>query len=276
MRQSIYQPHATANHEGLRIAQLFRSSRGLRDVRACDLEAILAEDKIALADTQLEIPGFVACLVQTEGKAGILLMPGQESGRRRFSIAHELGHYHIPKHKSSGMRLNCADSDLRVQDQDGEEKQKEWEANEFAAELLMPATLFGKDIDHRSVSFETVAELASPDMYNVSMTAAAWRVIQTTREACCLVVAKEGRVEWMAKSKSCPFVATWKGDKVSSDSLMASVFSGESGSTRQVQVPSYAWIDGSSADQVEVFESTHSISKLGQVLTLVRFVQEND
>jgi Zn-dependent peptidase ImmA (M78 family) len=86
--------------------------------------------------------------------------------RRRFTIAHELGHFRLHK----GIRVHI-DKGLRVNWRDEESSQavsdEEMEANRFAAELLMPLHFLSKDIEKlKSVDQETVALLAT--RYRVS------------------------------------------------------------------------------------------------------------
>ena len=90
---------------GRDVARLFRQVRGLSDVRACSLDSILEDDQLELFELETENPGFTASLVRAAGIAGggIALARGQDGGRRRFSIAHELGHFHIPSHSREGL-----------------------------------------------------------------------------------------------------------------------------------------------------------------------------
>ncbi|MBC8089748.1 MAG: hypothetical protein H7Z40_20990 [Phycisphaerae bacterium] len=46
------------------------------------------------------------------------------------------------------------------------------------------------------------AVLAAPEMYDVSLTAAAWRLVETSREMCALVVSINGHVAWSVRSPS--------------------------------------------------------------------------
>lgn len=89
---------------------------------------------------------FLGQLVHYSRKFYILLNEDQlnqsESGRLRFTIAHELGHYFIDGHRtklSNGISLSFK-GDLGV----SESKKMEVAANHFAANLLMPKTLFVK------------------------------------------------------------------------------------------------------------------------------------
>src|SRR4051812_26261507 len=119
--------------DGLRIARLFRQARQLADTRACPVETIAEEDDLEIVESRYSDPGYTACLVRApDGDKGglISLSQGQDRGRRRFSVAHELGHYHIPKHAGLA-RTPCAERDLRARSHDA--RQAEWEANDFAA-----------------------------------------------------------------------------------------------------------------------------------------------
>ncbi len=58
------------------------------------------------------------------------------NGRDRFTIAHELGHYLL--HSKDNLKLARSDSEIKVYEN------PEWQANTFAAELLMPCSLIAK------------------------------------------------------------------------------------------------------------------------------------
>lgn len=264
----------SADREGRRIAQLFRKYRELGDVRACDLGAILNEDDIELHDSDCLNPGYTACLVRNpyDGPGGgIFLEAGQGSGRRRFSIAHELGHYHIPTHRKEKVEGYCADRDLRARDKDA--RQVEWQANDFAAELLMPMRLYAADVARRAVSFETVYSLAGPSMYDVSVTAAAWRLVQASKERCALVVTTKGRVEWIVRSDSFRLRLTERQQHLHAHTAAASFDQTKDGNERPQEVPTYAWIESDVPQVGELLESTHGIIRLGQVLSLLWYIE---
>jgi hypothetical protein len=258
----------SASREGQRIARLFRQYRALGDSRACDLPSILQEDELEVVESRCANPGYTACLMRAPlGCPGglIVLGPGQTGGRQRFSIAHELGHYHIPRHKHIA-QPPCADVDLLMRDHDS--KVIEWEANDFAAELLMPATLFGLDANRRTPCFSSVYELASPQFYDVSVTAAAWRLVQTIDESCALVVTTDGKVEWLARSRSFRFALPKNGQRIRADTAAAAVSRGERPLPDAEAIPPHAWFDYG-GDETELLESTHLIPSTGQVLSLL-------
>ena len=156
----------------------FQMDAARQEQRRCDLDMLLEELEIVTCESEHADCGYVACLMRTPGATGMMLAPGQNPGRRRFSIAHELGHYGIPTHARARTGYRCHEADLRSRSRDV--ASREWEANDFAAELLMPTHRFAADLSSRSITFATVDQLAACDMYDVSRTAAAWRVVQTS------------------------------------------------------------------------------------------------
>ena len=251
--------------DGRRIAQLFRKARGLDDVRCCNLEAILADDEIELSYSELPSLPFAACLIRTAGWSGIVLPSGQPGGRRRFSIAHELGHYHIPTHSHvSGF---CTDVDLRATASDS--GAQEWEANDFAAELLMPQRLFAADADTRSISIASAVELAGSSFYDVSVMAATLRIIDTTRQAAAIVVSANGRVQWTRKSDSFRLWLPGARDTLHHDTMASASFRRVEVSEEPRPVPLGSWVERPGSARGELLESTYRIDSLEQVVSLL-------
>lgn len=263
----------TENREGLRIARLFRQHRVGLDVRRCDLEALCDEDYLDIVESCLTEPGYTAALVRVpDGPGGgIILKCGQDRGRRRFSIAHELGHYHIPRHRT--VEGYCADSDMRARS--GDAKRQEWEANDFATELLMPRALFFDDARRLDVSIASAVTLGAREAYDVSITAAAWRIVQVTREPAALVMSVNGRVEWIVRSDAFRLPLTERGQRVHPDTLVAAAFRERSGSDVPSEVDPAAWLDRAVDVRGTLLESTHFIPSLGQALSLLWLVDED-
>lgn len=259
------------SRRGRQIARLFRQSRGLLQTRACILDDILEEAGLEVVSSQRDDPGYAAVLIRLEdGGGGIMTAANQSDGRQRFSLAHELGHFFIPSHASAGPTLKCADADLRARSTDS--KILEWEANDFAAELLMPYSLFSADAQHRPISFDTVEHLAGHEMYQVSRTAAAWRLVQTAREQCALIMTTNGLIEWVTRSDSFPYWIPERGQAVGTGSVVAAIRRGEAPTLAPEQVSPSEWFDDHSTgafDHVEVFESAYPIPSRGQIMSLV-------
>ena len=86
--------------------------------------------------------GFEGALVcSKETRAGIILVKNssREDGRRRFTIAHETGHYFLP-HRGAKDSV-CGSKE--VESWDRSLPDEEPEANDFASQLLIPRSLVG-------------------------------------------------------------------------------------------------------------------------------------
>ncbi len=104
----------------------------------------------------------------------IAVNPAHHINRRRFTIAHELGHYFL--HKGLGEHV---DEDFRVAWRNADSsKAVNWveiQANRFAAELLMPTRFLQTDldslsnIDKRTVALLTARYVVSPEAMKIRL-----------------------------------------------------------------------------------------------------------
>ncbi len=165
--------------------------------------------------TERNIPGCMGALVYGDNRPrqwGILYHHDQTPGRRAYTIAHEFGHYvlhreMIDQDESFDGGVYCSeDSILRRNGSDIEQ-----EADEFAANLLMPLNDFRQQIPAKSVpNFDDLGKIA--DRYGVSLTAATLRWLEYTETRALLVVSNEGFAHWAKTStpalKSGRFIRT--------------------------------------------------------------------
>jgi hypothetical protein len=260
---------------GARIGKLFREARGLGSDRTCDLHRICEADDIDLAISAVSNPGYTACLVRpgADLPSGIILAPGQSPGRRRFSIAHELGHYYIPTHRSRPPGW-CGEEDMAALADSG--RRYEWEANDFAAELLMPKARFKSDAHSLEPTFDSIFTLADSSMYDVSGTAAALRYVELADEACAVVCARDNTIEWVAKSSSFRYRIPWRNDSLPVGSLARDVANGEASSASAQTIDPYVWLEVEQRSAPELLESTLAIPSQRQVLSLIWVVDEED
>jgi Zn-dependent peptidase ImmA (M78 family) len=108
----------------------------------------------------------------------VLIRQGDSLVRKRFTIAHELGHV-VLHLRAADQEFIDTEADLfRTSDEASDdwtpERRQEWEANVFAAELLMPADLVRSTWASLPESGRTVAALAR--FFQVSETAMAIRL----------------------------------------------------------------------------------------------------
>lgn len=149
--------------------------------------------KIGLRIKEVDSRGFEGALVRlANNPSGIVAVKSsiREPGRKRFTIAHEFGHYILPGHGITGR--TCQGKDI-------ESKSKrvpahETAANIFASELLLPTVLVKPLVQSRLASIETAEFLGSK--FGVSLTAALLKASDVTNERCCVVLSTRQIVEW--------------------------------------------------------------------------------
>ena len=120
----------------------------------------IAEDLLGLA-VEVRDDSTVSGML-LPGRARILVRSDEPEQRRRFTIAHELGHWICQCLEGERGRVYCRAEEIGV---DPEAKALEREANIFAANLLMPES-----------SLRDVAHDEAPTRFGVSDEAMAWRL----------------------------------------------------------------------------------------------------
>lgn len=99
----------------------------------------------------------------------------REDGRKNFCISHELGHHSC---HSRDEKYFCTTADLL--DTAPHDKSVEHEANQFAANLLMPADDFREQVSGMPATLANVSRLAN-DRYDTTLTAACTRLLELSQ-----------------------------------------------------------------------------------------------
>jgi hypothetical protein len=156
------------------------------------------------------------CLITTAERASgsILLNKNSSRQRRKYSLAHEVGHFMNPYHDGdSGTRYSCSAADLRVFSAAPTDRARrhEIEANRFAIEILAPRArckaIIGRDPD--------IAEIvAMKREFDISAEAAARRYAELHHGTVAIVFSKNRRMTYSARSKTCPLPSIVRGDVV--------------------------------------------------------------
>ncbi|MBX3246514.1 MAG: ImmA/IrrE family metallo-endopeptidase [Myxococcales bacterium] len=119
-------------------------------------------------------------------------------GYRRFSVAHELGHYLLPGHMDhvlpNGQGIHESRAGFVSPDP------FEMEADHFAAGLLMPARLVSKALTRMGDGLGAVEQLS--DLCKTSLTASAIRYAERTTTSVAVVVSTGQLVDYCFMSKS--------------------------------------------------------------------------
>lgn len=172
----------------------------------------------------ITVSGFEGGLVAPDDKSSgcILINENNSPRRQRFTIGHELGHYLNPWHTSSdGKGFMCSSKDMvAAQYKPNESRQRmEVEANQFSAELLMPAKFLRVDIKRlKSPEIEHIVSLS--DKYDVSKESMGRRYIEFQDEPCALIFSKNGKVSYTVKDQDFPQLDVWtSGDLIPTKTL---------------------------------------------------------
>ena len=155
------------------------------------------------------VTSFEAMLLTDENKARgmIVLAEGRKRERRRFSIAHELGHFLIPTHKGyAGDGFSCSIADFRVGDTREQDRRLriEAEANRFAAHLLMPPTRIRSALTSRQPDLREIVGLAAE--FGVSREAMARGYIDAHRETLAVVILHNGLIDRTYRGDGFPWI----------------------------------------------------------------------
>lgn len=116
------------------------------------------------------------------------------STRERFTIAHELGHYHIPEHRRQLMG-GCRPHGSHAGVFDGAESIEELEADTFAANLLMPPLRFAPRLRSGKQSpLETIVALRKE--FDTSLESTAIQVMRHDNRVVAIAKWDEDSLAW--------------------------------------------------------------------------------
>lgn len=170
---------------------------------------------------------------ELKASGAILVAKRRSAERRRYSIAHELGHFLIPTHSPAGNSFECSIADLHLLDPKDRDRRKriEAEANRFAAHLLMPPEKLRARIRQTPPRLESIVAIARE--FGVSKEAMARAWVESNRAAVAVLVAHRGRILRRYRSDEFPWLPLDNGR------LPAGSLSGEA----QLGVGSYSQVE---------------------------------
>ncbi len=209
-----------------------------------------------------EFDGFLGLWLRAGSKEGIVLDARQSARRRRFTLAHELGHACLPGHRKATI-LKCLASD--VSDSDSA-RSIEAEANSFAAELLAPKKLIAPLL--RTGAFDLVKAREIAEQFEISLTCAARRLVETCGQPAALVLCEGGRVSWCVRRNGLPYGLPGTGDPVPLETIAADIEAGAESIPEAKEVDMAAWLPMSEV-KGPLMESAVHLGSLGQVVSLL-------
>jgi Zn-dependent peptidase ImmA (M78 family) len=219
---------------------------GIADPGEIDLDAIAWTQGARVRYRPLR--GCEARIFGRSDEAIISVNSNTSATRRRFSLAHELGHWHHHR----GQLLFCRASDIGP---GGARPQTELVADRFAADLLMPSFLFVPRLSGlRRFGLSELETLAAE--FRVSRAAAAIRAIERGQLPALVVCHNRAGRKWFARSPIVP--EKWFPSKeLSAETGAFAVQFGQKKEDRQGRkVRASAWFELRGADRFDVHEET--------------------
>lgn len=209
---------------------------GLREPSEIDIEAIAALRGVYVREDVLD--GCDGRLLR-KGNLGLICVKAntQEIGRKRFTIAHELGHFEL--HDKVDRSILCLEKDIQSGPKQADPI--ETDANNFATELLLPEIMFKPRCEQDNVSLSFIGKLAQE--FKTSLTATALRFIDFTPHRCAIVFSDRRSIQWCKWTDDFGYLIQ-KGTSLDPDSFAFDLFHGGQVPNEMMPVPASAWIQG--------------------------------
>lgn len=193
----------------------------------------------------------------------------RENSRKRFTIAHELGHFLITSHDH-----NYSCNPIDINSFRNKNKPQENEANKFAAELLMPSQYFVPEIENKIPSYDLFELLTSK--FDSSLQSTLIKYKDLTDESIAIVLSENSIIKWASRSDTFKYFIE---DKVplSSNSDAYDFFKGKELSREFEEVDKDAWFDASEIKhQIIVKELSIPMPNYNQVLSILWLYEDED
>ena len=193
--------------------------------------------------------------------AAIRIKAGLWPGRKRFTLAHEIGHYVLHKNNPQGR------FDTGHQFAIWNEANEEAEANIFAAEILMPDYLFTPRLKRQSPSFRNLDQLAQD--FSASRLSTSLQYVHYCHEQVALVFSRDGKVVWSKNAKLFPWRI--RQGTLSNDSGAGALAAGSPNETgKMAPTPVYAWLSDFEYDRDhDIMEESRPVPSYGGILSLL-------
>ncbi len=242
------------------LAELAQSHGGIHEIAAA----------LGIDLLEVEADGFDGALIRANDVplAEIVVRASiREAGRKNFTMAHELGHFVLPSHQR--MSIACMASEIGNWADASRRTALEREADEFAAELLMPSSLVEPVSWGATPSLGVIENIAR--RARASLSAAAWRYCDVTEERCAVVWSTEGTIHWSKRSRGFPFFLP-KSRPVEKGTFAAACFAGKKVPGRPQVVPVHLWASSMTVDpSIRMLEQSKALPSYRSVISLLWF-----
>ncbi|MEQ8360383.1 MAG: ImmA/IrrE family metallo-endopeptidase [Cytophagales bacterium] len=213
---------------------------GMFDPLDLPIEDVIRSKNILLKDEKMD--GCHGRILPHKDSAIITINSKIEfDTRRKFVMAHEFGHFILHRHNKKMFQDNAETLNQWYHEAFGLE---EIEANEFAAEFLMPAEIFSDECNGEIFTPEFIDYLA--DGFEVSKTAAILRFVKHGNYPVCVIYCKDNKMKWFKSSDDWKYYIEFERDQhPPTGSVAYELFTSNTiytGNDRQQPIKKSTWI----------------------------------
>lgn len=185
----------------------------------------------------------------------------KEESRRRFTLAHEIGHHVLPGQQELSMPCIAG----RIENWQRALDPAERAANRFAAEILMPLVAIRQWVESEP-SMEAIQSIAAA--CETSLSSSSVRLMTLTAYPAAVVWSQEGRARWYTPSAS--FVRWVRKGRLNEATLASRWMRGEPLPKQPQAVPAAAWFfEKGLRPGARVWETAIGLPAYGAALSLL-------
>jgi Zn-dependent peptidase ImmA (M78 family) len=185
----------------------------------------------------------------------------REESRKRFTIAHECGHFLLPGQQD----LSSPCTKEKIENWNEQLFRPELDANRFAAEILMPRESVYTYL-RSEPTMESIQSIAT--VCGSSLTASGFRLVELTSFRGAVVWSQNNSVVW--SKSSAEFVRWIRRGELSDTTFASDCFKQSPVPNKLESVPASAWLfEKGLKDGARIWEHSVSLASYGAVLSLL-------
>ena len=229
------------------------------------IDPVLIANHLNLTVEYEELEGCEASLFSMGDSGSIIVKSSSNPRRKRFSIAHEIGHWIFDK----GQVTQCVKSDLHRWIHGN----KETSANKFASDLLLPKRMLGNSLHVRKITLDLIEEIS--EKFDVSITATAIKLVSESDFPACVTFFDGQSRQWIFPNKHVPDARDgFTFVKILQDGTVAKKLqSGKLTSKGGAEVDANLWVNESDAENYTLWEESFK-SQYG-ILTVLSWPKQD-
>ncbi len=244
-------------------AEALVAELGITSPQDLDVEAIAFDSNVEVVYEAMT--GCEASLVGYRDRAIATINPSGVRGRERFSVAHELGHWHLHRGRSFQCRVDDPSANLLS------DRVYEKEADSFAAHLLLPNLLFKPAIaQFKYPTFQQLTQIAGE--FETSIMTTALRLSSINIVPVIVACYSRDGKRWSLPTADIPNRWFLK-NKLDDDSFTYDLLNSGKACGSLSKQPADVWFDNSDAEKYEVQEQC--ISSFGGTALVLLYLDSD-